>query len=115
MAYAHIFSGRCGFSTDVEATKLETDDGDLVQLHIVSECKSCQKLAAVLTEVDPYREITYRGQGPLVLQTAAKILPHPACPVPSGIIKAIEVASGSGLACGRRRYTVSKERIEVQA
>jgi hypothetical protein len=97
MAKANIFSGRCGFNTIVEATKVETDDGDLVRLNIQSDCKSCQRLSSVLTEVDPYREITYRGEGPLTLQTAAKILPHPACPVPAGIIKAIEVASGLAL------------------
>ena len=93
MAQAKIFSGRCGFNTTVDATLIETDDGERVQLHIESECKSCQKLATILTEVDPYREITYRRGGPLTLELAAKTLPHTACPVPSGIIKAIEVAS----------------------
>jgi hypothetical protein len=97
MAIAKIFSGRCGFNTVVEATLYETDDGDRVKLNIQSECKSCMKLAAVLTDVDPMREITYRGQGPLTLELAAKTLPHTACPVPSGIIKAIEVASGLAL------------------
>lgn len=97
MAKAKIFSGRCGFNTVVEATKVESDEGDRVRLNIQSECKSCQRLGALLTEVDPYREITYRGEGPLTLQMAAKTLPHPACPVPAGIIKAIEVASGLAL------------------
>lgn len=97
MATAKIFSGRCGFHTTVEATLYETEDGDRVKLHIESECKSCLKLAAVLTDVDPLREITYRGEGPLTLELAAKTLPHTACPVPSGIIKAIEVASGLAL------------------
>jgi hypothetical protein len=97
MAKATIFSGRCGFSTVVEATKVETDEGERVRLNIQSECKSCQRLGTILTEVDPYREITYRGEGPLTLQTAAKVLPHPACPVPAGIIKAIEVTSGLAL------------------
>ena len=93
MAKAHIISGKCGYSTDVEATTIDGDDGERVRLVIISDCKSCQRHALALTEVDPYREISYRGEGPLVLQTAAKILPHPACPVPSGIIKVIEVAS----------------------
>jgi hypothetical protein len=97
MAKAHIFSGRCGFNTEVEATQVETEDGERVRLNISSECKSCQRLAAALTEVDPYREFTYRGEGPQVLQTAAQILPHPACPVPAGILKAIEVAAGLAL------------------
>ena len=93
MAQAKIHSGRCGFNTTVEATLIESDDGDRVRLSIQSDCKSCQKLGAILTEVDPYREITYRGGGPLTLELAAKTLPHTACPVPAGIIKAIEVAS----------------------
>ena len=97
MAIAKIHSGRCGFNTVVEATRYETEDGDRVKLNIQSECKSCQKLALLLTDVDPMREITYRGQGPLTMQLAAKTLPHTACPVPSGIIKAIEVASGLAL------------------
>ncbi len=97
MARTHIFSGRCGYSTDVEATRLETDNGDRVRLAITSDCNACRRLAQLLTEVDPIREITYRGQGPLVLSLAAKTLTHTACPVPSGIIKAIEVAAGLAL------------------
>ncbi len=97
MARVHVFSGRCGFNTDIEATKFESDDGDVVKLTITSECDACQRLSKVLSEVNPYREITYRGQGPLVLQLASKTLTHPACPVPSGIIKAIEVAAGLAL------------------
>jgi hypothetical protein len=97
MAKAEIFSGRCGFTTHVEATLIETDDGDRVRLSIQSECKSCQRLGTLLTEVDPMREITWRGEGPQTYEVAAKVLPHAACPVPSGIIKAVEVASGLAL------------------
>jgi hypothetical protein len=97
MAKAVIHSGRCGFNTIVEAALVDTEDGERVRLNIQSECKSCQRLAGVLSEVDPYREITYRGEGPLTLQLAAKNLPHTACPVPAGIIKSIEVAAGLAL------------------
>jgi hypothetical protein len=93
MAQAKIHSGRCGFNTIVEATFVEGDDGDRVKLTIQSECKSCQRLAEQLTEVDPFREFSYRRGMPLTLELAAKILPHTSCPVPSGIIKAIEVAA----------------------
>jgi len=75
MAKANIFSGICGFNTIVEATKVETDDGDIVRLSIQSECKNCQRLGTVLTEVDPYREITYRGEGPLTLKPLQKFCP----------------------------------------
>lgn len=93
MAQAKIHSGRCGFNTVVEATLIEDDDGDSVKLAIQSECKSCQRLAEQLTQVDPLREFSYRRGMPLTLELAAKLLPHTSCPVPAGIIKAIEVAS----------------------
>jgi hypothetical protein len=94
MAKAEIHSGICGFSTQVEAVM---QDG-MCQLHITSACKGIQKLADQIPQVDPYREISFRGQGPQILQAAAsKTCPHPACPVPAGIIKAVEVAAGLAL------------------
>jgi hypothetical protein len=50
-----------------------------------------------LTEVDPFREISFRGDRPLTLRLATECLCHTACPVPAGIIKAVEVAAGLAL------------------
>ena len=94
MAQAEIFAGVCGFTTHVAAHKNEAGQ---VGLSIESECKAIQRLAAALTEVDPYREFTFRGQGPLTLQLASKYCSHAACPVPTGIIKAVEVEAGLAL------------------
>jgi len=47
--------------------------------------------------VHPFEEIAFRGEGPKTLLLAAKHCKHAACPVPSGIIKAIEVAAGLAL------------------
>ena len=94
MARAEIFAGICGFNTTVEAHAKE--DGK-VRLDITSDCKAVCKLGEQLAEVDPYREFTWRRGGPLTLQLAPQCLSHPACPVPSGIIKAIEVAAGLAL------------------
>ncbi|PWH14528.1 MAG: hypothetical protein DDG58_12545 [Ardenticatenia bacterium] len=96
MARAEIHSGVCGFVTVVEAT---ADEGDhhRVHLKITSDCKACQRLAQELTEVDALREFTFRGEGPLTHQLAAKYLTHSACPVPAGILKAVEVAAGLAL------------------
>lgn len=93
MAQAHIFSGICGFETLVEARM----DGDECVLTITSNCKSIQRLASELSRVDPYREFTYRGEGPVIFKLAAKYCAHAACPVPVGIIKAVEVAAGLAL------------------
>ena len=59
-----------------------------------SECDAIQRLGEELTAVDPWQEITFRGDGPLTLRMGAKHCYHPACPVPVGIIKAIEVEAG---------------------
>jgi hypothetical protein len=94
LAKAEIFSGICGFTTQVQAHK--NGDGK-VALSIESDCKAIRKLGANLTEVDPFREFTFRGEGPLTLQLASKYCSHAACPVASGIIKAVEVEAGLAL------------------
>jgi hypothetical protein len=63
----------------------------------MSDCDAIQRLGEELTEVDPFQEITFRGQGPRALQLGAKHCYHTACPVPVGIIKAVEVAAGLAL------------------
>lgn len=93
MASARIVSGICGFCTTVHTTK----DGGRVQVRFETDCGYVEHLAEELTDVDPYREISYRGEGPDTLKAAARHLVHPACPVPSGIIKAIEVEAGLAL------------------
>jgi hypothetical protein len=93
MASAEIDSGICGFCTTVH-TKA---DGRTVRIEFETTCGHVKKLAEQLTEVEPYGEISYRGEGPLTLRLAAEHLVHPACPVPSGIIKAIEVEAGLAL------------------
>ena len=94
MAQVEIFAGVCGFTTQVTAHKNGTRQ---VALSIASECQAIQRLAAALTEVDPFREFTFRGQGPLTLQLASQYCSHAACPVPTGIIKAVEVEAALAL------------------
>jgi hypothetical protein len=94
LAKAEICSGVCGFNTTVEARQ---DGAGQIQLTIESECKAINRLAAELTQVDPYREFTYRGQGPLTFEKAVEFCSHAACPVPVGIIKAIEIEAGLAL------------------
>ena len=93
MAKAEICSGVCGFTTTVVAAT----NGATCKISIQSECKNVQRLGAELTEVDPFREISYRGEGPLTLKLASRHCAHPACPVPAGIIKAVEVETGLAL------------------
>ena len=94
MARADIFSGICGFVTTVEAVM---DNYHRVLLTIESECEAIQRLAAELTQVEPFQEVTFSDAGPLTLQLAARHRPHAACPVSVGIIKVVEVAAGLAL------------------
>lgn len=91
MARAEIHPGNCGFTTIVEA---EANGNRSVKLHIESRCKAIQRLAENLSEVDPLREISFRGEGPQVLALGQQYCSHAACPVPVGIIKVIELAAG---------------------
>jgi hypothetical protein len=93
LANAEITSGICGFNTTVTARR----EGGKVALTVESDCDAIQRLAAELTEVEPFQEITFRGKGPRTLELGAKHCYHPACPVPVGIIKAVEVEAGLAL------------------
>ena len=91
----NVMSGICGMITEIRATS--QDQTGLVNLDINTRCESIQKLAGELKVVNPLEEISFKGEGPNTLRMAAKHCKHTACPVPSGIIKAIEVASGMAL------------------
>jgi hypothetical protein len=91
----NVMSGICGMITEIRATS--DDSLKNVHLEINTRCESIQKLAEELKVVNPMEEISFHGEGPKTLRLAAKHCKHTGCPVPSGIIKAIEVASGLAL------------------
>ncbi len=93
MAKAEIFAGICGFSTTVQATR----EGEVCRLSIASQCDAIQRMAADLTEVEPFREISFRRNMPQTMEAALRYCKHAACPVPVGIIKAVEVEAGLAL------------------
>lgn len=93
MATARIEAGICGFVTTVRTSS----EGSTMRVEIESDCEHIRKLATALTEVDPFREVTFRGEGPLTLALARKHCAHAACPVPTGVLKAIEVEAGLAL------------------
>ncbi len=91
-ARVEIDAGICGMHTTVWA---KTDMATYrCQLKITSSCEAIQKLAQEIPEVNALQEISLRrGDGPEVLRKGMDICFHSACPVPVGIIKAVEVAS----------------------
>lgn len=93
MATAEVLAGICGFKSTIQTEK----DGMNCKVTISSDCEHINRLAQNLTSVDPYQEISHRGEGPVTLRLAAEHCAHAACPVPAAIIKAIEVESGLAL------------------
>jgi hypothetical protein len=94
MSKATIQAGICGFTTLVEAN---ADAKYQVSLDIHSDCKHIQKLAENLKEVNALKEISFRRSMPETLQKGAEFCTHTSCPVPVGILKAMEVAAGLAL------------------
>ena len=93
MSKAAISSGICGFGATVHASM----EGTRCVVEIESDCDAIQRLGEELSQVDPFQEISFRGEGPQTLQMGAKHCYHPACPVPVGIIKAVEIEAGLAL------------------
>jgi hypothetical protein len=93
LAKAEITSGICGFRAIVETHM----NGRRCTISIESECDAVRRLAEALPEVNPFQEISFRGEGPQTLKLGARYCHHPACPVPVGIVKAIEVEAGLAL------------------
>ena len=93
MAKAEIFAGNCGFSTQVEAEM----NGQKCELKITSECAAIQRMAEELIEVNPYQEISFRRAMPKIHEIGIKHCTHAACPVPVGILKAVEISAGLAL------------------
>lgn len=91
MINTKINAGICGFITTIEA---ECTDGQNVTLNIVSDCPSVAKAASQLKTVDAYANLFVKPvfSGP-VYTILGDTLPHATCPVPSGLLKAVEAAA----------------------
>ena len=93
MAKAKIFAGNCGFNSTVEATMQGTE----CNLMITSECAAIQNMAEDLIIVNPYQEISFKRGTPLIHEKGMEYCTHTSCPVPVGIIKAVEIEAGLAL------------------
>lgn len=94
MARVKIDAGVCGFVTLVEAA---SDDGQEVSVCITSSCPHVTRAAPHITSVDAYQEIFATPAQTETYRALAGELPHVACPVYAGVLKAIEAAAGLAL------------------
>jgi hypothetical protein len=89
-AKATIDAGACGYKTNVVAD-FDEKSGDCA-LFIKTDCPHFAKVAAVLHHVKPSDEFVWETSQ--VHNAMHANCSHTACPVPSGIVKAVQVACG---------------------
>ena len=93
----------CRVCVDAGVCKMKTlitakDNGaGLVEIDIKSDCPNILKMSWKLEPLSPYSEVEAEFCKSEIYKLANDAIPHTACPVPSGIIKALEVAGDLGL------------------
>ena len=105
MAKVQVSPGVCGLETTILAV---ADDDQAVTLTVESACPYILAMAAAIPEVDGYKEVFGKLGDGEIYKAAHEHCRHPACPVPAGFVKSVEVACG--LALPRDvKMTVTKE------
>lgn len=94
MAEVNVKAGVCGFSTII---KVNSEDMQNAEIEIITQCPNLKPLEQELKEVDGFEECFSKLGDSKVYELAKKYCKHAACPVPSAIIKGIEVACGLAL------------------
>jgi hypothetical protein len=85
-----INPGACGFSVLVTA---EREKDKKIRISIETACEMVKKMAEEIEALDMMSVFTRLHDNP-VYRSAAKHLKHITCPVPGGILKAMEAESG---------------------
>jgi hypothetical protein len=86
--------GSCGCSATIKAEK---GPGKVISVTIETDCEMVQKMAADIKTLDRFAALAGFTTNP-VYRSAGKHLKHAACPVPSAVLKAIEVEAGLNVA-----------------
>ena len=94
MARVEIDPGICGLKTQLELT---SDDLQMVKVDIQSECPHIMAMKDELLELDGYVECFAKYSESTIYKVAEKHIKHLACPVPTAIIKGMEIACGLAL------------------
>jgi len=94
MAKINVQPGICGLPSDIEVT---SDDGMTAQIKVETACEHIKNMAKEIPSVDGYTECFAKyGDGAIALAAKAHCQ-HGACPVPTGILKGVEVACSLAL------------------
>jgi hypothetical protein len=94
MVEVNVNPGVCGLNTII---KVNSEDMQNASVEITTECPNVKAMEHDLKEVDGYIECFSKLGDSQVYEAARKNCRHAACPVPSAIIKGLEVACGLAL------------------
>lgn len=87
-ARAKIFAGACGFTSVVRATRI---DKKHVTVKIISACEMLRKMNDDLKYLNWRRDLFCNIRDSVVYLSADKHVMHTDCPVPSAIVKVIQI------------------------
>jgi hypothetical protein len=85
-----VTAGACGFTTVIRAEKAPERSVDIT---VESGCAMVQKMAAEIARLGRRDALVGILNNPVYL-AAGRHLKHAACPVPSAVLKALEVEAG---------------------
>ena len=94
MAIVTVLPGICGLKTQMTIT---ADEDQVVNLQIDSACPHIMAMQEELQDLDGYVECFAKYSASTVYAIAEKHCRHLACPVPTAVIKGMEVACGLAL------------------
>lgn len=94
MTHVRVNPGVCGFITEIS---VHSEDGQIAELDIRTECPNLMPFAETLKTADSYAECFGKICDSTIYQAAQQYCKHPTCPVPCAVLKGIEAACGLAL------------------
>ncbi len=94
MAKVTVDAGICNFVSVIEAVK---NDDDMIDVSLKTGCPNFQQLTKAKIEMDPLLVCFEKIGTGEVFELFKDSCPHNACPLPTAMIKAIEVEEGLAL------------------
>jgi hypothetical protein len=94
MTKVEVEPGNCGMLAVITA---ESEDGQTVRLSVDTKCPHVAAAMGEIEEVDGFVEPTLPPGESVIYSELATRCRHSACPVPSAVIKAVEVEAGLAL------------------
>ncbi|GKX29801.1 hypothetical protein SH1V18_22810 [Vallitalea longa] len=88
MTHVKVKPGICGFDTTID---VESKDMQNVTINVQTDCPNYQTINDELIEIDSFGEVLGTFGESKVCRLAKKYCKHPSCPIPTAILKGIEV------------------------